>query len=512
MDRRLPVKSSGVASPHDVRAVVKGGGAVLLASIAGNGLNYAFGIFLARSIGPSEFGLYALGLTVFNTLALLALGGMDVGAVKFVSAALSRGRGDDARTTVLQTMTLTAFIGIVAGLGLAAFAGTIATSVYGRPDLETVLLFFAAAVPLSAISALLIATLQAFQTVRYTIAIKYVWEPIGKFVLATGALWAGWGLVGVLAAFVLVSAVSVLVVAVAAWRLSGMRRHGPRLRWHTVRALLAFCLPLTAATLFGVVAPRADVLFLGYWAGAQDAGIYLAAFQTAAILSLVLGAFDTALAPMIARVWAQRDRARIERVYQDISRLILTCATPLCVVMIVFSRELLTVFGEGFAAGASCLGVLAAGQLVNSAAGAANTVLLMSGHSRLVMINTVVSGLILIAATAVVTPRWGMFGAAAAASATLCLVNAVRVLQVWRLHRIVPYTWSSAKSLLAGACAAGIVGAVKAAVSPSDLLPVLSLGLAAAVVYAGCLLILGLEQADRVMLGSLLEKAKVRAA
>jgi O-antigen/teichoic acid export membrane protein len=279
-----------------------------------------------------------------------------------------------------------------------------------------------------------------------------------------------------------------------------------------VRALLAFCLPLSAATVFGVVAPRADVLFLGYWAGAQDAGIYLAAFQTAAILSLVLGAFDTALAPMIARVWAQRDRARIERVYQDISRLILTCATPLCVVMIVFAREVLAVFGEGFAAGASCLVVLAAGQLVNSAAGAANTVLLMSGHSRLVMINTVVSGLALIAATAVLTSRWGMFGAAAAASATLCLVNGVRVIQVWRLHRIVPYTWSSAKALLAGACAAGVVETVKAAGWPVGGFPVLTLGAASAVVYAGCLLILGLEQEDRIMLGSLLEKTKIRAA
>lgn len=511
-DRGLPVASLGVASGHDVRTVVKGGGAVLLASIAGNGLNYALGIFLARSIGPSDFGLYALGVTVFNTLALLALGSMDVGAVKFVSAALSGGRGDDARTTVLQTATLTALIGIVFGLGLTAFAGTIAASVYGRPDLETVLLFFAVAVPLSAISALLIATLQAFQTVRYTIGIKYVWEPIGKFVLAAGALWAGWGLTGVLAAFVLVSAVSVLVAAAAVWMRSGMRRHGPRLRWHTVRALLAFCLPLTAATVFGVLAPRADVLLLGYWAGAQDAGIYLAAFQTAAILSLVLGAFDTMLAPLIARVWAQRDRARMERVYQDISRLVLTCAMPLCLVMIVCSRELLTVFGESFGAGTSCLVVLAAGQLVNSAAGAANTVLLMSGHSRLVMINTIVSGLGLIAATAVLTPRWGMLGAAAAASATLCLVNAVRVLQVWRLHRIAPHTWSSVKSLLAGAGAAGIVWAVKAAVSPVGGLSVLTLGAAASVVYAGCLLILGLEREDRIMLGSLLEKAKVRAA
>jgi O-antigen/teichoic acid export membrane protein len=202
----------------------------------------------------------------------------------------------------------------------------------------------------------------------------------------------------------------------------------------------------------------------------------------------------------------------MERVYQDISRLILMCAMPLCLVMIVCSRELLTVFGESFGLGASCLVVLAAGQLVNSAAGAANTVLLMSGHSRLVMINTIVSGLGLIAATAVLTPLWGMLGAAAAASATLCLVNVVRVLQVWRLHRIVPHTWNSVKSLAAGACSASIVWAVKAAVSPVDGLSALMLGAAAAVVYAGCLLILGLEQEDRIMLGSLLAKARVRVA
>ena len=59
--------------------------AVLLASIFGNGLNYLFGIFLARSLGIDQFGLYALGFSIFSTLALLVPLGMDAGAIKFIS-------------------------------------------------------------------------------------------------------------------------------------------------------------------------------------------------------------------------------------------------------------------------------------------------------------------------------------------------------------------------------------------------------------------------------------------
>ena len=72
-----------VPSP-DLKAMFQGGTAARVASAQGNGLNYAFGIFLAGQLGINDFGLYALRLTIFNALGLLVLFSRDTGVVRFV--------------------------------------------------------------------------------------------------------------------------------------------------------------------------------------------------------------------------------------------------------------------------------------------------------------------------------------------------------------------------------------------------------------------------------------------
>ena len=431
----------------------------MLASAFGNGLNYAFGIFLARTLVPEEFGLYALALTMFNMLTLAVVFGMDIGAIKFISHHLGEGQDAKARETLIAAASMAFGSGLIAAVGLGLLAGPLATTVYRKPELVLSLLLFATAIPFATAAIVLISALQAFQTVRYTVLIKYLWEPIAKFVFAAVLLWAGFQLLGVLISIVLTLVVSGALAIRAVHRLvfSGS---GGLLVWNTqeARTLLTYCLPLAVSlNLFGVVAPRSDILILGYWANTQDVGIYLAAFQTAAIMALVLSAFDTGLAPIMSRAWSQQDRARMSDSYQAVSRLSITVSLPVFCCLILFANDILKVFGSEFANGAAALMILAVGQVFNNATGSANTVLLMSGHSRLVMTNTVVMGVALLTATATVIPFWGINGAAIAASTTFILTNAIRVIQVWRLHHIQPYTWDLAKPIIAAAATTGIV-------------------------------------------------------
>lgn len=488
-------------APGDLRTVATGGGAVLLGSLVGNGLSYAFGIFLARVLGPSEFGLYAVGLTVFNALSLIVLLGLDTGAVKFLSEYLGLGQADKAGRAIVRAAFVTGFSSLLAGVGLALLAGPLARVMFHKPELDAILRAFAVAIPLASLSALFVAALQAYQTVRYTLLIKYLWEPAGKFALAALCLWAGLGLIGVVGAIVLTCAVSVVISGLALQRLADLR-FGERPAWRRdeVRSWAAFCLPLTLSNVFGVVAPRSDILLLGIWASAQEVGVYLAAFQTSAILSLVLGAFDTAVAPAVGRAWARQDRLRLEQAYREGTRLVVTLAIPLCLVVLFWAPDILRIFGREFAGGALCLAILTTGQVVNAATAFANTVLLMAGRARLVAVNAVAFGGLLFGATALFVPLWGAPGAAIAASAGLVALNLTRVCQVWTLFRVHPLTWSLIKPVGAGVGAAilmwgitGIAGGV----------PFLFPAVLLCLLYGGLLFMFGLEPGDRELLGAL---------
>jgi O-antigen/teichoic acid export membrane protein len=490
-------------SESDSKTIALGGSAVLFASAFGNGLNYAFGIFLARMLGPDDFGLYALALTIFNMVSLTVVFGMDVGAIKFVSHHLVTAQQAKARESVIAAAALAFGSGLLAAIGMGLFAHPIAVTFYSKPGLVSALLAFALAIPLATVASVLISVSQAFQTVRSTILIKYLWEPISKFVFAAVALWAGFQLLGVLISIVLTLVVSAVLAITAAYRLV-FSRSDRFLFWNAqeARTLLTYCMPLAVSNLFGVVAPRSDILILGYWTNAQEVGVYLAAFQTAAIISLVLGAFITGSAPIISRAWSQQDRSRMRQTYQSVSRLSIIVALPIFSCFIIFADEILALFGPKFSTGSTALMFLAFGQIFNAATGPANTILLMSGHSRLVMTNSMTMGVVLVAATAIIIPYGGMTGAAIAASTTFILTNLLRVIQVWRLHQVQPYTWGLTKPLTATAASAGIVLLMMH--HPTIMLPTPLLGLLLGIFYLSGLLLLGIHHEDRLVLQSLL--------
>ena len=494
----------------DVPAIVQGGSLLLLASLFGNGINYVFGIFLGRALGPSQFGLYVLGLTLFNTVVFMAPLGIDRGMLKFVSEQLGLGQDDKARRTIAQGVTMVAFFSLLFALGLAASAGVIASALYQKPELAAALFFFSGIIPFAAITTVLLQALQAYRVVRYTVFIKYVWEPLAKLVLAAVLLQAGFGLYGVLAAMLFTHLASLGFALRPAGRIAGLGLRNALSRDHgNVKGLVAFCWPLTVADLFRVVAPRSDVMILGYWVASQEVGIYGAAFQTAAVLALVAGAFEALFAPIIGRLLARQDLTALGKMYCAVSRWTLIFSAPMFSVMLLFAGEILGLFGTDFKAGATCIAILVIGQLVHNAGGGAHTILLMSGRSRTVMWNTVTLGVILVGLNAVLIPRFGMVGAAAATSGSLVIMTVTRVVEVWGLHGIHPLAWGLVKPGLAALLAAGAALSVKDWLDPGYF-PLLAA--AFGIAYVMLLALFGLEEDDRQIVSMMYEKVRVAAS
>ncbi len=479
---------------------------MLFSSFFGNGLNYALSIFLARFLGAHEFGLYALGLTIFNACWLVAMSGIDTGVIRFVSHYLGLGDVSKAREIFIQAVLIVTICGALIGLILAVLATPIAVSLYRKPELAAVLFYFSMAIPLNVLVAILIASLQAFKTIRYTILIRYLWEPMGKFVLAAFFLYTGFGLFGVLLAIIITLFGSCLIAGRGIVKVAGIRIKDILLwRFDGLHMLLAFCLPLTISNLVGVVAPRSDLLMLGYFVTPEDVGIYLVALQTAAILALILAAIEPTLAPILSNVWVQGDLVRLQEAYQTASRLTLLLTVPIYIVFVTFSGELLSLFGSRFSTGALVFIVLATGQVIATSTGSANNILLMTGYSGRVMWNSISMGIVMLAAAGLVIPRWGILGASIAASTNLLLMSLVRVIQVWRLHRIQPYSSSLLKVVYAGLMTAGVLSFMKTWISASYY-PIMAI--IGGIIYLGCLSFFGFEEVDRSAVKSIISKIK----
>jgi O-antigen/teichoic acid export membrane protein len=492
----------------DMRKVAHGGVLMLFASVLGNGLSYLYSIFLARSLDPGDFGAYVLGLTIFNIAVLTAPLGFETGALRFISLSLGRGDRDAARRTIVQIMTLVLLSGLAAGVLLVLASSWLGNSVYQNTQLARIMPWFAAAVPLAVFSAVLLDVIRSFQLVRYTVLVRYLWEPGGRFLLAAVLLWAGFAVGGVLAALLLTSACSALIAVVAARHVAGFDTAGtPAFSSRGLGSLFMYCLPLTVSSVFGVIAPRSDMLILGAWVVPEQVGVYSVVSQTAAILALILAAFNTMCTPVMGEIAATHDLRRLQPLYSTVVRWITACAVPLLGLFVVFGADILTLFGRRFTGGATALVILAAGQLIYCVLGLSGTVLLMFGHSRKVMLNSVLLAVFLIGSNLLLVPHFGIVGSAAAVAISNAAFGAINAWQVHRLYGVQPLAWGLMKPLGAGACAGLMAWSVKGLVAPA-LLPLVVV--VAAVIYIAVLFVLRFDAADRELFGAL--RARIRPA
>lgn len=492
---------------YNAARLLQGGGALLTVSAFGNGLSYLLGVVVARVLGPSEFGLYVLALAIVNVLTPIVGFGLDTASIRFISSSLGTNQTGKARQIMILAAALAGILGVIGAIGLALAAPWLADRVYDKPDLTSLLWTLAALLPVTALSTVVLAGIQARETVRYTALIRYVWEPLGKILLVSLALWAGWRLGGVLLMLIVVSVGTLacgLWAACRVWQI-GVGDLG-RFDMDVVRDLLSFCLPLSVGTLFGALASRADLLVLGYWTTIEQVGLYQAAFQTSAILALILGAFDMVFAPMIGRTLAHPQRDGLADLYQSACRLCVMLTVPLGVLLIIFSEEILGWFGGGFAAGSAYLVVLVIGQIINSGIGEASTVLLMGGHSPVVMRNAVFFGGVLLVSLIVIVPMWGAVGAAVAVAGNLVAVGITRVYQVASLYGIWPATKELWKPIAAGAITTAIMLLAKEWV-PSAAHLILAPG--ACGMYVGLLVWMGLHPADRATIGAIVARIRL---
>lgn len=282
------------------------------------------------------------------------------------------------------------------------------------------------------------------------------------------------------------------------WRLfPGIAKAKPTLE-PTGREMLFFSIPTAFTGLFTVFLTWTDRLIIGYSLTASDAGIFQAVSQSSIAFGVILSAFNAIFAPMIADLYHKQELGRLEELFRISTKWALYVSLPLFLVFIFAPQEtLMLVFGTPFGEGAIPLMILAVSQLVDVGTGAVSFLLIMSGHQKqwlytsggVLIVNLIMNWMLI--------PQFGLVGAAIVRSVSIMALFLIGLFQVRYFLNLWPYDRRYFKGLLAASIAAFILYLLKSAnVNPPALY--LSLVILLAVgIFAGLLLLLGLDEEDR---------------
>lgn len=459
MEDSLPVAVAsapkGESSNEHILTAAKGGGVLFVGRLVEYASRFAFGIIVARILGADGYGLYTLGVATAIMLASVARLGLSEGLVHFLPAALSR--RDDARTWgILQAGLIgSTVLGLGFGMLLFALAEPLATNLFHDPAAARVLRLVSISVPVMALGRVLLAAIRGFQTMRYEVYVDSIALSVARLGLTALLLALGWGLPGALAAHVLAWIAADALLFFFLNRLFPLRRGLGGARCD-VRRVLSYSVPLCLTQLIRQLRGNFDLLLLGILTTMAAVGVYSAAARVQMVGGMFLMAAEMVAKPIIADLYHKGDVVQLGRLYKTLTRWSFVFVMPYFLTILVFAKPILAIFGEEFAEGGQVLMIVSIGTLVQGATGICDATIVMTGHSRLTFLNSLIAAGLSVGLALILIPARGLLGAAIAASLSLTLTNILGLIQVYWLHRLWPYDRELVKPLLASGVALAV--------------------------------------------------------
>lgn len=393
--------------PFLVRSLA-GTGAVQMASMAAS---FLVGVQLARGLGVSGFGYYAIAQSVITLVSIPSERGVPRLVTREVAGAMVSEDYPRLFGVLRWADRLTLAVSALATVGLIVAAFVLA-NVHPSP-LGLALVLGAPIIAFMSLARIQGGALQGMHHIVMGQIPANLLRPVGQSVLLICVYLFAFHLDPALAMGLNAAAAAVVFLVARHWL---VQRLPPRTRVAPIREgrrWLASSIPMALTQGMLIVQSEVSVLLVGFIILPADAGLFRIANSTVAAAGAAVPIVLHVAIPVIARLYAQKDLARLQKSVTFFACLqfggILLLSAPL---LIAPEFWLSLAFGKGFAAAANPLRLLLAGQILNAAFGP-NVVLLNMTHHEKRVTRAMAIGLALnVVLVPVLTLRFGIVGAA----------------------------------------------------------------------------------------------------
>ncbi len=427
--------------------ITKGTSIVFLGILIWGVVNYLFNMYLAQKLNPAVYGVYSVGLAIFNILGIICLLGLDQGLVRYIALYKGEENFQRIKGIIVSSLILVSVFTILISILLFIFSGYISENLFHKKELKEILRFFSAILPLFGVFSVFVFSFQGFRAVKYIVYTKNLFEPLTRFFFVAIFFLFGLKIIGVMLSHLLALILSVFL---SYFFIKKIFPSFEKVSLHfEMKSILLFSFPLFLSKIFQIGIEKIDTLMLSYFKQIYKVGIYNASLQTAFIGSIILSSFNIMFAPIISDYYNRRKVKNLEKLFKGVTKQVFTFSLPVFLIIFLFSKEILSIWGKSFIEGTNCLKILTIGQLVNSFTGSVGFMLIMTGRVFLTLLNNLITFFLQIILCLILIPKYGILGAGISTAFSLIFVNLLRLFQVYFILKIHPYKLSFLKPFLA---------------------------------------------------------------
>ncbi|MBU1032038.1 flippase [Patescibacteria group bacterium] len=329
-----------------MKAILKQTSWLFFAQVLTRIVSFFYVIFLARTLGVFDFGLYSVALAYFAIISSFA----DFGFNRFLIREVARDKSKAPEllwNITMLRLTLTSVLFAVFAAGLYIL----------DPDKMRVSLILLATISIlpQAIAFTFDAVFVALQKLQYSglsLFISSLATAICGFLLVK----AGFGAVGAVNAVILGQAVYAAVLVLILYKFQGLRLTSVTLA--VIIKAIKGSLPYGVLGILGLLYFRIDTIMLSYMKGSFETGIYGAAYKFVEAMVFIPSALSLALFPVMARLH-EHTPAKIKPLYINSLKIMGIFGLLITLAYIIFLPVIIRVFLPNYLSSIDVIKILA---------------------------------------------------------------------------------------------------------------------------------------------------------
>lgn len=434
----------------DISKVAKNAGISGIGEIIFTFLGYITSIIITRTVGPSIFGIFSIANIITWIAQVFSSMGLNEGLLRF--AAFYKGKGDIQRLrgTIIFSTKVVFFKSLFLTIILFCLSDLIANNLFHNSEVGFAIRILIISLPFLSVGELWLKAIQSLQIIKYQVYVQKLYQPIIKLIILVLLFLIGFRLSGILIAHIVAICTGSLLALYYLLKILPIRREELLHYSYEGKKLIFFSLPLLLSQLVGIITFYMDVLMLGYFKTSTEVGIYSAVSKVGLLILLPLVSFNTIFAPMISEIYSKNEVKRLENLFKSVTKWIFTLSLPMFFLFVLLAEPIMGIFGKDFIIGSVALIIFSAGELINAGVGSVGYMLMMTGRSKIVLLNAIIFCILNIVFNYILIQKYGIIGAATATSLSIAIINILRLFEVYYFIKMHPFKISYLKPCIAG--------------------------------------------------------------
>lgn len=409
--------------------LIKGGSITLIIKLLGMGFGYLAMLFITNTYGADEWGIYTLCLTVLSISVLLPKFGFDNSLVRIITELKLHNDDLEIKKVIYKSITISILLSLVIILIINIFSESIVKDLFKKPELLPMIRLISFAIIPFTLVAIMSAFFQALKKTALFILFQTALINIFFLILLVLCYYLEYEIVIFKLYFIsicltlLVSLFLYISIAKKATNLSVTKKVS-----YNYKSIINVSAPMLLSSSFALFMGWSDIIMLSIYKTTADIGVYDSALRLATFSGISLIAINAVVTPKFVEYYSKKDFLGLKDVVQKSTRLIFFTATPVLLILIVFSKEILSLFGDEFTIGYMALIFLCVSRFINAISGSVGYIMQMTDNQMIYQRVIFIAFLINVLLNFILIPKYSFTGAAFASAVAMIFWNVTLVI------------------------------------------------------------------------------------